>query len=73
VLAVVCLQIPENCYELNFVMTDGESLYDNNNGQDYTYPCTAGITWEEWQVQAVERLEAAAQQAVEQEEVRLIV
>jgi hypothetical protein len=31
-----------------------------------------GITWEEWQVQAAERLEAAAQQAVEQEEVRRI-
>jgi hypothetical protein len=30
-----------------------------------------GITWEEWQVQAVERLEAAAQQAVEQEEVSI--
>ncbi|WIA17469.1 hypothetical protein OEZ85_014309 [Tetradesmus obliquus] len=63
-------RIPENVYELNFVMTDGESLFDNNNGQDYTYALQAGITWEEWQVQAVERAEAQARAAVEAEEAR---
>jgi len=50
-------------------MTDGDGLFDNNSGQDYTFPVTAGSTWEEWQVSAMERAkkleeERAAQEAV---------
>lgn len=62
-------QIPEDAYELNFVLTDGESLYDNNSGQDYTFAAAAGSTWEEWQAAAVERAEATAREAVAAEEV----
>lgn len=67
---LLCRQIPESAYEVNFVLTDGESLYDNNNGQDYTYKVAAGISWEEWQAAAVERAEAAEKERAAAEAVR---
>ena len=48
----------------------GEQLYDNNAGQDYTYPVTAGSTWEEWQAAARERQAEAEAERHKAEEVR---
>lgn len=64
------LQVPETAYEVNFVLTDGEQLFDNNAGQDYAYPVTAGITWEEWQAAAIERQEEQERERQKAEEVR---
>jgi len=61
------IKVPEDAYELNFVLTDGQSLYENNSGQDFTYQIAAGITWDEWLDQASERAAKAeaAKQAAE--------
>lgn len=63
-------RIPEESYELNFVLTDGESLFDNNNGQDFTYATSAGSSWEEWTAAAQQRAEQLEQERFEQEEAR---
>jgi hypothetical protein len=40
--------VPEDVFEVNFVFTDGEGLYENNGGQDFMYrvevrqACTGG-------------------------------
>ena len=31
----ISLDIPSDAYELNFVLFDNESIYDNNNGKDF--------------------------------------
>ena len=31
-------RVPEECYEINFVVTDCEGKFENNAGQDFTYP-----------------------------------
>jgi hypothetical protein len=49
----------------------GEELFDNNSGQDYTMPVTAGITWEEWAAQSAERADKAEKERMAAEEVRL--
>lgn len=34
--------MPEDTYEINMVFSDGVNAYDNNLGQDYTYPVEGG-------------------------------
>jgi hypothetical protein len=50
----------------------GEQLFDNNSGQDFTYPTAAGITWEEWQAAALERQAEQEKERQAAEEVREI-
>jgi len=42
-------------WSLHPVLPAGEQLFDNNSGQDYTYPVAAGSSWDEWQAAALER------------------
>eukprot|EP00879_Flechtneria_rotunda_P006859 GHRR01007204.1.p1 GENE.GHRR01007204.1~~GHRR01007204.1.p1 ORF type:complete len:854 (+),score=377.20 GHRR01007204.1:300-2861(+) len=63
-------RVPETAYEVNFVLTDGDGLFDNNLGQDYTYPTQAGSTWEEWTAAAVERAAEAEKERQKKEEAR---
>ncbi|KAL6763691.1 hypothetical protein V8C86DRAFT_192634 [Haematococcus lacustris] len=58
------IKIPANVYELNFVLSDGEGLYENNGGQDFMFPVAEGITYEDW-------AEIAAEIARKAEEERL--
>jgi hypothetical protein len=30
-------RVPEDVFEINWVFTDGEGLYENNGGQDFMY------------------------------------
>ena len=53
-------QVPLNSYELNFVLSDGEGAFENNQGQDFTFPVEAGITWDDWVDTAADRAAAAA-------------
>eukprot|EP00775_Hariotina_reticulata_P004294 gene4294-4546_t len=65
-------RVPENAFELNFVLTDGDGLFDNNSGQDFTFPVTAGSTWEEWQVSAMERAKKLEEEWAAQEAARRV-
>ena len=38
------IKVPEDSFELNFVLNDGEGRYENNSNQDFTYPVEG-----EWQ------------------------
>lgn len=38
------LDIPQQCFEMNFVFTDCEGAYDNNFGQDFHCLVNGGIT-----------------------------
>jgi hypothetical protein len=51
------------------VFNAGEQLFDNNNGQDFTYPTAAGISWEEWQAAALERQAEVEKERQKAEEV----
>lgn len=50
----------------------GEQLFDNNSGQDYTYPVAAGSSWDEWQAAALERQAEQERERQKAEEVREI-
>lgn len=66
----LCLFVP-GCVCVCLTSNDaGEQLFDNNAGQDYTYPTTAGGTWEEWQAAARERAEEQEKERHRAEEVR---
>eukprot|EP00747_Dinoflagellata_sp_TGD_P118661 gnl/TRDRNA2_/TRDRNA2_172868_c6_seq16.p1 gnl/TRDRNA2_/TRDRNA2_172868_c6~~gnl/TRDRNA2_/TRDRNA2_172868_c6_seq16.p1 ORF type:complete len:848 (+),score=129.15 gnl/TRDRNA2_/TRDRNA2_172868_c6_seq16:20-2563(+) len=43
------IDIPQDAYEMNFVLTDGEQHFDNNNQQNYHKGLSGGYTWEMWQ------------------------
>ena len=32
------MRIPQDAYELNFVLNDGQGAFENNAGQDFTFP-----------------------------------
>lgn len=53
------LTIPEDAYELNFVVSDGESAFDNNSDQNFTIEVSGPMTKELWIDRAAERAEAA--------------
>jgi hypothetical protein len=36
------MQIPQQAYEINFVLSDGEFAYENNGGQDFMFPVVRG-------------------------------
>jgi starch synthase len=55
-------QVPQSTYELNFVLNNGEGKFENNSGNDFTYPVEGGITWDEWIDSAGERALAAAKE-----------
>jgi starch synthase len=61
--------VPVNAYEISFVASDGEGLFDNNGGQNYSLPVDGPMTKEKWVEEGPERAEAAflAKQAAEKE------
>ncbi|PNW82516.1 hypothetical protein CHLRE_06g282000v5 [Chlamydomonas reinhardtii] len=52
------MQVPEETYELNFILHDKAGAYENNNGMDFTYPVEAGIDYDTWVDTAAERIVA---------------
>jgi len=63
-------RVPEDVYEINFVVTDCEGKFENNAGQDFTYPVMNGLSWEEWQDSAEERAMKAEEERQALEEQR---
>jgi starch synthase len=55
----VSFTVPAEAYEFNFIFSDGESVFDNNNTQNYTLPVEGPVTRESWIDAAPERAEAA--------------
>jgi starch synthase len=55
----VSFTVPTEAYEFNFIFSDGEGVYDNNNTQNYTLPVEGPVTKESWIDTAPERAEAA--------------
>lgn len=55
----VSFTIPTEAYEFNFIFSDGEGVFDNNNTQNYTLPVEGPVTRESWIDTAPERAEAA--------------
>jgi starch synthase len=55
----VTFTVPTEAYEFNFIFSDGESVFDNNNTQNYTLPVEGPVTREFWIDTAPERAEAA--------------
>jgi len=55
----ISFTVPIEAYEFNFIFSDGESLFDNNNTQNYTLPVEGPVTKESWIDTAPERAEAA--------------
>ncbi|EFJ40335.1 hypothetical protein VOLCADRAFT_99865 [Volvox carteri f. nagariensis] len=49
------VQVPEETFEVNFILHDNNGLYENNNGMDFTYDVEAGITYDIWIDTAAER------------------
>ncbi|GIL88159.1 hypothetical protein Vretimale_14076 [Volvox reticuliferus] len=49
------LQVPEETFEVNFILHDNNGVYENNNGMDFTYGVEAGITYDVWIDTAAER------------------
>ncbi|KAI7836090.1 hypothetical protein COHA_010018 [Chlorella ohadii] len=64
------LVVPKDAYELNFVFSNGDGLYDNNGTQNYVLPVAGPMTRDLWLDTAPERAEAAWQ-AKKAEEARL--
>lgn len=52
--------MPEEAYELNFVLHDNQGGYENNGGVDFVYPVAGGATREQW-------FEMQAQRAAQRE------
>ncbi|KAL4420307.1 hypothetical protein ABPG77_001397 [Micractinium sp. CCAP 211/92] len=63
----VDIEVPEDAFELNFVFSNGDGMYDNNFGQNYLKPCDGPMTRELWLQKAQERAEAAWQAKKEEE------
>lgn len=53
------LEISEQAYELNFVFSNGEGMFDNNDSQNYYKPVAGPMTRDLWIDTAPERAEAA--------------
>ncbi|KAG1673855.1 hypothetical protein FOA52_012880 [Chlamydomonas sp. UWO 241] len=57
---VATIRVPEDTYEMNFVLNDGEAAFENNGGMDFMCPVIGGITIEQWKQAAADRACAAA-------------
>lgn len=72
------LYIPEEAYEMNFIFSDGEEIYDNNNNENYLLPVEGPMSRELWidtaperaEAEYLARKEAARLAAIEEEKVR---
>lgn len=42
------VRVPEEAYELKFVVSDGDGAYDNNGGQDFWQEVAGMMTKEKW-------------------------
>lgn len=42
------VEIPADGFEMNFIFTDGEGTYENNNGLDFMISTAGGPTLEQW-------------------------
>lgn len=51
-------QVPEESFDINFILHDSNGVYENNNGMDFTYSVEAGITYDTWIDTAAERVVA---------------
>ncbi|GLC71233.1 hypothetical protein PLESTF_001092900 [Pleodorina starrii] len=49
------VQVPEEAFEVNFILHDNAGTYENNNGMDFTYGVEGGITYDTWIDTAAER------------------
>ena len=49
------LKIPSDAYEMNFIFSDKEELYDNNNMENYVLPIEGSMTHQKWIDTAPER------------------
>lgn len=61
------IKIPEKAFELNFVITDCEGLYENNSMQDFMYPVVEGPTTAEWALMQAEILRKKEEERLEEE------
>lgn len=55
----VKFEIPNDAFELNFVVSDSNNNYDNNSGNNFLIPVTGPMTQDSWIDAAAERAEAA--------------
>ena len=55
----VPIQVPEDAYELQFVVGDGEGIFDNNFGKNYHLEVEGKMTRDLWADTAADRAEAA--------------
>jgi len=55
----VKFEIPNDAFELNFVVSDSNNNYDNNSGINFVIPVTGPMTQDSWIDAAAERAEAA--------------
>ncbi|EFN55259.1 hypothetical protein CHLNCDRAFT_134595 [Chlorella variabilis] len=60
--------IPDNAFEMNFVFSNGDGVFDNNSSQNYLVPVTGPMTRDMWIDTAPERAEAAWKLQKEEEE-----
>ncbi|KAG2492408.1 hypothetical protein HYH03_009353 [Edaphochlamys debaryana] len=50
------MEVPEDTFEINFILHDNNGIFENNNNMDFTYTLEAGITYDQWIDTAAERL-----------------
>ena len=58
--------VPKDAYEMNFIFSDKEGTFDNNETQNYALPVDGDMTAAKWVDQAPERAEAEYLRAKEQ-------
>lgn len=63
------LTIPTDAYEMNFIFSNKDGLYDNNESQNYSLPIDGEMTQKKWIDTAPERAEAEFLKRKEQERI----
>ena len=61
--------VPEDAYELNFIFSDKEGMYDNNETNNYCLPVVGDMTKQKWIDTAPERAEAEYLRRKEEERI----
>lgn len=63
------LTVPTDAYEMNFIFSNKDGVYDNNESQNYSLPVNGEMTQKKWIDTAPERAEAEFLKRKEQERI----